>query len=239
MMLSIVLPTHNYGCFLPEVLNSLVRQTFADWELIIVDDASTDNTPEVCQAYCADPRVRYIRREETRGMGPGDALNVGFALATGEFETWWAGDNVLYPNAWEELMGFLGKHPEVDYVYGNNEIGIVDDEDREIRRVNLWDEVDQTWEAGKLSKGYFLGCVWIWRRRLREVVGEFQTEPCEDYDFVLRAEELGFKFAHHDVNLGWFRRHSHNLTATKARPGNYTAFVLNKHRHRMEARVCL
>jgi glycosyltransferase involved in cell wall biosynthesis len=227
-MLSIVMPTYNYAHFLPEALDSLVGQTFHDWELIIVDDASTDATEAVCATYAEKwKNIRYMRRSVNGGTGR--ALNDGFELTRGEFETWWAADNVLYPNAWAELVRFMDRNPDVDYAYGNNEIGIMDVTGLlEIQRVNLWQEVDQTWVPGKLSKGYFLGCVWVWRRGLREAVGAFQEEPCEDYDFVLRAEELGFKFAHHDVCLGWFRRHPSNVTATKARPGNFGMFVLNK-----------
>ncbi len=233
-MLSIVMPTYNCAHFLPEALDSLMAQTFRDWELIIVDDASTDATEVFCAPYVKKHKnIRYKRRL-TNG-GTGRALNEGFLHTRGKFETWWASDNVIYPNAWAELMGFLATNPDVDYVYGNNEIGIMDETGmNEVRRVNLRAEVDQTWIPGKLAKGYFLGCVWIWRRKLREAVGEFQVEPCEDYDFVLRAEELGFKFAHHDVNLGWFRRHPHNVTALKARPGNFTAFVHGKQRKRRE-----
>ncbi|MFA5186623.1 MAG: glycosyltransferase family A protein [Patescibacteria group bacterium] len=237
-MLSIVLPTHNYAHFLPEVLDSLLAQTYRNWELVIVDDASTDDTEDVCKPYLGKSHnIQYVRREVSSGMGPGGALNAGFALTRGAFETWWAGDNIPYPNAWETLMAYLDRHPDVDYVYGNNEIGIMDETGMlETRRVNLWEEVDQAWAPDRLGKGYFLGCIWIWRRHLREAVGEFQTEPCEDYDFVLRAEEMGFKFAHVDVCLGWFRRHPHNVTATKARPGNYTIFVQDKRRQRQMQR---
>lgn len=232
MTLSVVMPTFNYARFLPEALDSILAQTFRDWELVIVDDASTDGTERVCRNYAdRDPRIRYVRRSLNGGTGA--ALNDGFSLVSGGLETWWASDNVLYSNAWEELVHFLHLHPDVDHVYANNDIGIMDETGLlELRRVNLWDEVDQTWDPIRLSRGYFLGCVWAWRRALRETIGPFQPEPCEDYDFALRAVEAGFRFAHHNVCLGWFRRHPANVTATRAKPEGRTLFVHEKARLR-------
>jgi glycosyltransferase involved in cell wall biosynthesis len=227
------MPVYNHAQFLPESLDSIMRQQFRDWELIIVDDASTDATPDICRRYLSDPRVRYVRRD-VNGHGAGVALNTGFPLCTGELETWWASDNTLYSNAWKLMVKFLDEHPDVDYVYANGELAVMDETGLvEIKRKNLWEEVDQNWVPGKILRtGYFLGLMWIWRRPLRIAVGEFQPEPCEDADFVLRAEEAGFKFAYLSENLGWQRRHNLSLTAMFARPQRWDRFTFNKARRR-------
>lgn len=232
--LSVVMPTYNQGEFLREALDSIMRQTFTDWNLIIVDDASTDDTATICMEYLDDKRVKVVGRE-VNGKGAGVALNTGFTFATGEYETWWASDNVLYSNAWEYLVRYLDIHPNVDYVYANGEMGVMDKTGQvELRRKNLWEEVDQNWVDGKILRppGYFLGLTWMWRRPLRLAVGEFQAEPCEDADFVLRAEEAGFKFAFLPDTLGWGRRHSKNMTNTVAAPGRWGARTIEKARQR-------
>lgn len=229
-MISIVMPVYNHVRYLRAALESIVSQEYKDWELVIVDDHSNDGCGEIADEFAAlDPRIT-VRHREVNGGGAGLALNDGFRLVTGEYETWWASDNVMYPEALGTLVAYLDTHPDVDYVYANNEIGIMDETGKcEVARRNLWEEVNQTWDADRLlNQGYFLGCVWAWRRRLRDGVGEFQPEPCEDYDFVLRAVELGFKFAHTPECLGWQRRWFGNLTNTKAKPMNSTQFVLNK-----------
>ena len=233
-LLTVVMPTYNQAQYLEAAIDSILAQTYQDWQLIIVNDGSTDNTAAVLYKYLLCPqssKITVVHRYTNDGTGK--ALNEGFNRSMGEFETWWASDNILYPDAFQKQVDYLAQHPEVDHVYCNNEIGLMDPEGKEeILRKNLWEEVDQNWNEVKLTKGYFLGCVWMWRRKLREVVGEFQPEPCEDYDFVLRAVEQGFKFAHLDECLGWQRRWMGNVTNTKARPGNYGQFVLDKMKKR-------
>jgi glycosyltransferase involved in cell wall biosynthesis len=232
--LSVVMPTYNQGQFLQEALDSIVRQTFTDWRLIIVDDASTDDTAAICQEFVKDPRITCLLRAHNSG-GAGIPLNEGFSFCQGEYETWWASDNVLYSNAWEYLVRYLDTHSSIDYVYANGEMGIMDKTGLvELRRKNLWEEVDQNWVDGKILKepGYYLGLTWMWRRPLRLAVGEFQPEPCEDADFVLRAEEAGCKFAFLPDTLGWGRRHSKNLTHMVAAPGRWGARTMQKARQR-------
>lgn len=209
-MISIVMPTYNQGRFIAQAVKSILDQTYGNFELVIVDDGSTDNTPEIISSL-TDSRIKKIQK--TNG-GTGSALNAGFSVTSGQYETWFASDNILYPTAFDELRIYLDQHPDIDYVYGNCDIGIMNAAgDVETARKNLKDEVKQEWVPGKLMNHYFLGIAWLWRKSLREKAGWwFQAEPCEDYDMVLRMEDCGGKFAFHDVNLAWFRRHKENMT---------------------------
>lgn len=81
---SVVMPTYNRARFLPMSVGSIQAQTFADWEVVVVDDRSTDDTRElVAKMTAADPRVRYVTNERTRG--PSGARNSGVAAARGRF----------------------------------------------------------------------------------------------------------------------------------------------------------
>jgi len=236
-MISCVMPTYNQEKFIKQAIDSILAQTHMDFELIIVDDGSTDHTSAIIETY-SDPRIKKIRKPNG---GTGDALNLGFSYATGKYETWFASDNVLYQTAFERLAGFLDRMPHVDYVYANCDIGVMAaDGLREESRKNLSQEVDQTWNREKLFKHYFLGIVWLWLRELREKAGPFQSEPCEDYDAVLRMADAGGRFAFLNENLGWFRRHKANMTnkimkdpRTGGNPHFYSRLVQEKSRERL------
>jgi len=96
--ISVVLPTHNGSRFIDQAIDSIVRQTYQDWELIVVDDASTDDTPTRIDWWPRqDDRIRVVHLERNRTL-PG-ALNEGFSRARGEYHTWTSDDNWYHPDA--------------------------------------------------------------------------------------------------------------------------------------------
>jgi hypothetical protein len=110
--LSIGLPVHNGARFLAAALDSLLGQTWGDFELIISDNASSDATPEICRAYAArDPRVRYARSEENRGAAWN--FNRAFELGRGELFKWTAHDDLYAPEFLERCIAVLDQHPDV------------------------------------------------------------------------------------------------------------------------------
>jgi glycosyltransferase involved in cell wall biosynthesis len=236
-MISIVMPTYNQGKFIKEAINSILAQTYKAWELIIVDDASTDDTTIIAKQFLKDERIRYIRNEENKMTGT--SLNIGFSKATGEYETWWASDNNMYPDMLEKLLNCLCTSDRYDHIYSNCDCGFMDEtglvESYKKKFSHLVGPMN--WVEGKLSQGYYLGICWMWRRNLRLRCGEFQKEPCEDYDMALRMVEAGGKFFYLDEILGWQRRHSENLTNTvvdeTGDPNAKTKFVQDKAKERL------
>jgi glycosyltransferase involved in cell wall biosynthesis len=96
---TIITPTYNREDLVQVTINSVINQSFTDWELIIVDDGSTDNTEKVLQKYLTDGRIRYIKKENS---GQAHSLNVAAAYATGEFMTFLDSDDHAYPD-WLEI----------------------------------------------------------------------------------------------------------------------------------------
>src|SRR5262245_2351395 len=94
---SIILPTYNRAKFLPQAFASIYGQTFADWELIVVDDGSTDNSGDLVARLGADlgPRLRYIRQEN---KGPNAARITGLAGATGAHVAFFDSDDCWLPH---------------------------------------------------------------------------------------------------------------------------------------------
>ncbi|WP_041596220.1 glycosyltransferase family 2 protein [Halothece sp. PCC 7418] len=113
---SIGLPVYNGERFLRETLDSILAQTFEEFELIISDNASTDKTAEICQEYLAkDQRVRYFRNSEN--LGAARNYNRTFELATGQYFKWAAGDDLLAPEYLERCVAVLDRAPSVVLCY--------------------------------------------------------------------------------------------------------------------------
>ena len=113
---SIGLPIYNAEQFLEETLRSLLSQTVPDFELIITDNASTDNTQNICQAYAArDDRIRYYRNEQNIGCDPN--FNRVFSLSRGKYFKWAAFDDVCAPNFLEVCLEVLDNEPQVILCY--------------------------------------------------------------------------------------------------------------------------
>ena len=117
-LVSIILPTYNGKRFLRESIESVINQTYKDWELIVVNDCSTDNTLQIIEEYAQkDNRIKYITNEINSKLP--QSLNNGFKLAKGEYYTWTSDDNKYYPTAIEEMVQFLDINNDVDLVSFN------------------------------------------------------------------------------------------------------------------------
>lgn len=113
---SIGLPVYNGEIYLAEALDSLLAQTFTDFELVIADNASTDATGEICQAYAVkDSRIRYIRNPEN--LGAAANYNRVFELSSGQYFKWAAHDDLCAPEFLERCVGVLDRDESVVLCY--------------------------------------------------------------------------------------------------------------------------
>lgn len=108
---SVIIPTYNRSHLLSEAIQSIMEQTFRDFEVIVVDDGSTDNTAEVVSAF----PVKYYYQEN---QGVSFAYNQGFKLSCGEYIVFLDSDDVLLGRALEKGVTVLDNHPEVGFSYG-------------------------------------------------------------------------------------------------------------------------
>jgi len=116
---SVIVATRDYGRFLAETLQSVFDQTFADWELIVVDDGSRDHTPEVVASVSGDPRVRIIR---TDGLGQSRAKNLGIGLARAPLLAFLDGDDVWLPTKLEKQVRRFDADPATGVVYSRRHL---------------------------------------------------------------------------------------------------------------------
>ncbi len=121
MTFSIIIPTYNRAAFLPKAIESVLSQTYTDWELIIVDDGSTDNTREVVSQY-NDGRITYIYQQNSERSA---ARNNGIAHAKGDYVCFLDSDNVMLPNRLQLLSETITQTAcyYTDIEYRNEEKG--------------------------------------------------------------------------------------------------------------------
>ena len=113
---SMAVPVYNGERYLGEALDSLLAQTYHDFELIICDNASTDGTGEIARSYASmDERVRYVRNE--RNLGLAGNVKRAFQLSSGEYFRWHAADDVCAPQFLARCVAVLDRHPAVVLAY--------------------------------------------------------------------------------------------------------------------------
>ncbi len=203
---SIVLPTYNGEQYLKDSIESIKNQTYRDWELIIVNDCSTDHTHDIIREYgTGDERIRVIENEENQKLPM--SLNIGFQSSTGEYRTWTSDDNLYEPDALERMVSVLDAHPEVGMVYADQ---------------HLIDENGKTTMTKKLPEpelfyqGNCVGACFMYRRDVALSVGEYRSELflVEDYEYWLRIW-CRSKLMHLPEVLYRYRVHEKSLTATR------------------------
>lgn len=114
-LVSIIVPAYNSDKFISETLDSVIAQTYAHWECIVIDDGSTDNTKEIVAEYCRkEPRISYRYQENA---GPSVARNNGIAHTTGEYILPLDSDDIIADTYLEKAVNRFISHPETTLVY--------------------------------------------------------------------------------------------------------------------------
>lgn len=179
-LISIVLPIYNGEKYMRKSIDSVLAQTYANWELLIIDDGSTDNTAVIAQEYAAkDSRIRYYKNPENMRLPR--TLNRGFSLAKGDFLTWTSDDNYYYPTALETMHNALvqqGKEfafASCDVINGDGDI---------VECITVSDAAKKS-----IVGTNPVGACFLYSRKVYETVGEYDPEMTlvEDFDYWQRS----------------------------------------------------
>lgn len=203
---SIVLPVYNGEEHVTDSIRSIMSQTYQNWELIIVNDCSTDNTLQICEKIAEeDDRVRIISNGQNLKLP--NSLNSGFNIATGDYYTWTSDDNMYRPEAIEILVNRLQQNPDAVMVY--SDYTNIDVNGKVIGEVKLQD-------PEYLVTGNVCGACFIYTAEIAKVVGKYDANLflAEDYDYWMRIYRYG-KIVHVTDSLYLYRRHAGSLTETK------------------------
>jgi glycosyltransferase involved in cell wall biosynthesis len=210
--ISVVIPTYNRARFIAESIGSVLAQSFRDFEVIIIDDGSTDNTPEIVSAF----PVRYFRQEN---QGPAGAVNKGIELSKGEYIAMPGSDDILLQNALEKGVEVLDKHPEAAFSYGQ---AYLMDEKGRIFGVEKGGSKHSCVREGKeeirkflISGNHIITSTVMVRRSSLEEVGLFDAtfrSGSEDTDLWVRLAKR-YAVAYIAEPLGKYRVHPQAMSA--------------------------
>jgi glycosyltransferase involved in cell wall biosynthesis len=212
---SVVMPAYNVSRYLGDAIESVMRQTFTDWELLIVDDGSTDNTLEIARHYAGrDPRIA-VTHQANGGISA--ARNTALAHAQGLLIAILDSDDTWLPGFLETQVRILDQHPEIDIVTGNAWLR-GSRRDGQLARPHP----DKRPAPDLLNLIADEECVFImsvFRRRVYDTLGGFDVtmRSNEDYDYWLRAADAGFRFHRNDEPLGHYSRRDDSLSASEVR----------------------
>jgi len=204
---SVVLPTYNGARYLNESIESVLVQTEPDFEFIIVDDCSTDETPLILERFAArDKRIRVVRNASNQKLPR--SLNVGFSHARGKYFTWTSDDNLFEPNALATMADYLDRHPDVGVVF--SDYVQIDETGRKTNDVAVV-------TRERLPVTTSNAASFLHRREVYLELGGYDVDwfLVEDFDFLLRAVE------HADLGvirepLYRYRVHGASLSETRA-----------------------
>ena len=204
---TVYIPAYNYGRFLDAAIQSVLKQTMDDWELIVIDDGSTDDTSEILAPYGTHPKIR-IFEQENRGLS--FTNNVALRIARGEYLMRLDADDFLDENILLVLSHVLDTKPGVGLVYPDY---YHVDEDGEIveivRRQKIGEEVDL------LDLPAHGACTMIRKEVLLEIGGYFEEFDRQDgYGMWLKFIERNHPY---NVNLPlfYYRQHGENLSKSR------------------------
>jgi glycosyltransferase involved in cell wall biosynthesis len=206
--ISVIIAAYNSGKYLARTLDSVLRQTFVDWELIVIDDGSTDNTPELISQYAnKDSRIRALSQTNS---GCSSARNAGLAaMRKTQYVIFLDSDDVWEPDALEALYNHIVANPEHIGVYGSARF--IDQDDKLVRVGELEAEclIRETYQNGRVVclnqdapisfNTLIVSCriktpgMILFRREAIDRVGKFDTSltNAEDWDLYIRLSRYG------------------------------------------------
>ena len=211
---SIIVPTHNHAKFLPKAIDSIISQTVEEWEVIIVNHFSSDDTTEVVLSY-SDPRIRFVNCLSSPGSIAA-ARNFGLSFASAPLIAFLDSDDFWYPTKLSACLAKLSQgfdlvcHAEIWAGPGNR------------RRVVRYGPENRASYNNLLFKGNCISTsAVVLRRDCLERVGAFNEcmnfNTAEDYDLWLRIAKVGYRIGFLEENLGEYLIHNANNSKNSLR----------------------
>lgn len=238
-IVSIIMPVYNGEQYLADAVQSVIAQTTADWELIIIDDGSTDTTPLQIQAY-TDKRIRSIQQANA---GRSTARNRGLSLVKGQFILFLDADDILLPNCLESHLAFLAEHPNCDGSISDCELidatGTFIVLQSKLRQRYVPDYANISREGGIILEPLIISApligaphnVMINSKAIQRTRAHFDCEMFmgEDWDFWIQvAEKAHFGFV--DKVLCRYRWHQQNTIASHTLRARRDSLLRNRYR---------
>lgn len=222
-IVSVIIPCFNHAHYLPRAIESVLNQTYPNFEIIVIDDGSVDSTKEVCLKY---PSVNYFYKENA---GLSAARNSGIKYASGDYFVFLDADDWLLKTALESNLNFIVEKNNIAFVSGGHEL--------------YYEPEDKTWLVQKeidkdtylkLLEGNFIG-MHATVMYQRWVFDNFKFDTslpyCEDYDLYLKITKQ-HPVIHHRGLIAVYRLHDNNMSSNYSKMMKYALLVLsNQEKH--------
>jgi glycosyltransferase involved in cell wall biosynthesis len=238
-MVSVIIPTYNYGRYISEAIASLLSQTYTDWECIIIDDGSTDNTKNVADEWVKkDKRISYFQQQNA---GPTAARNNGIAKAKGDYILFLDADDLIQTEKLKSHVDVLENDKNVDIAYGDVRYF---DETKPGKLFYSLRTDDKTWTTKFSGKGHLLVDTVIKqnvmvtsspliRKRVLQQSGGFDAKliKLEDWELFQRwaIDDYCFRFVDAPQSLVLMRAHATSFSYDKKGMRSYFLPILEKH----------
>ena len=207
-LLSVVMPVYNGEKFLNKAIESILNQSFGEFEFIIINDGSTDNSQKIIESY-TDNRIKAIKKQNT---GLIDTLNMGISASTGEWIARMDADDISYPTRFEEQLKFI----QDDIAVIGSQACLIDEFDNICGETRFDCENDKIRKKlGQYKSNIIHPSVIINKSMINRVGGyDPKMHVAEDYDLWLRISRIG-KIINVNKKLIGLRKHTGNISVTK------------------------
>lgn len=223
-MISIITPTYNHNSFIGECIESVLAQTHTDWEMIIIDDGSTDGTGEIVKRY-KDKRIKYIRQDNMGVDRLAETYNRALSEAKGEFIAILEGDD-CWPDY--KLKTQIEDFRDEGVVLSFGYTQVISDDGKPLGKIPLTKLPEEAFTNSPVGRAslymmnpfiltYIFPISVVLRREAIERIGgfqQFQHLPLVDYPTFLHLTAEG-RFTFHQEVLGYWRRHSQSTTRNR------------------------
>ena len=208
LKISLVTPVLNQAAFIRQTIESVLSQGFPAFEYIVMDGGSNDGTTTIIEEY----RGQLTYCESAKDNGQADAINKGFAHASGDILGWLNADDLLLPGALDYVAHFFEINPDIDVVYGNRIV--IDTDGNDVGRWVLPPHSDRilSWVDYVPQETLF------WRRSVWDRIGgkvDTSFQFAMDWDLLVRFRDCGAHFFHLPRYIGAFRVHPAQKTSTQ------------------------
>ena len=223
---SIIIPAYNASKYIAETVQSVVNQTYSNWELIIVDDGSTDNTLKIIDAIAqTDSRIKYLTKNNS---GVSDTRNKGLSIAKGEFISFLDADDIWHTNNLEEKIKFIQKD-NIDVAYSNCEK--IDRNSNSLNNILTGSETPLLSDILLLRGNYLTAPSGIvLKKNVLDKIGGFDTNLSNnaDQDLWIRILSNNFKIKLIKLVLWKYRVHDNNMSSNIALLEKDSIYIFNK-----------
>lgn len=235
-MVSIIIPTYNRATLLLETLHSVMAQTFQNWECIIVDDGSTDNSiPLISDFIKNNPKFTLLQRPESKLKGANSCRNFGFKNSTGEFVYWFDSDDLIHPNFLEKAIENFNTVNDIDYTLFKFQTFNVRNNQKKILDQSNISPINNIYEDYILGKISIFMISVLWRRTVfKTSLFDEELQQFQDLNLYSKILFKHRKFSIINEVLVDVRRNNDSITTVSNQLKIHTKSYLKVHEEIIE-----